>query len=275
MTTSVTIGMDLGDENHEVCVLNDEGIVVDRFSVKNTREHLCKAFKHFLSPTIAIETGTHSPWISRALAAMGAKVLVGNARKLRAIWAQSQKTDDRDAEMLARIARFDERLLYPIHHRREQSQIDLEAIKARDVLVSARTSMINHIRGAVKSLGERLPKCSAECFHQRAEAFMPEKLKPVLKPLIDQLSSITAQIRLYEKQIEQLATVNYPETTCLRQIHGVGVLTSLTFILTLESADRFDVSRSVGSFLGLIPRHDQSGQSDKRLRITKEGNAFL
>jgi transposase len=273
--TNVTIGIDLGDKNHEVCVLNMEGEVVERFSVKNTKTQMEKELKRFSNPVIAIETGTHSPWISRVLAAMGARVLVGNARKLRAIWASSQKTDVRDAEMLARIARFDKRLLYPIHHRSEQAQVDLETIKARDALVRVRTDLVNHVRGVVKSLGERLPACSADYFHKRADVFMPDKLRSTLKPLVDQIGSLTQQIRAYDKKIEQLATASYPETSCLRQIQGVGVLTSLTFILTLESSDRFEKSRSVGPYLGLTPRHDQSGQIDKHMRITKEGDVFL
>lgn len=273
--TNVTIGIDLGDKNHEVCVLNLDGEIVERFSVKNTKKQLQKEFERFLAPVIAIETGTHSPWVSRELTAMGARVLVGNARKLRAIWARSQKTDVRDAEMLARIARFDEKLLYPIHHRSEQAQVDLETIKARDALMNARTSLINHVRGVVKSLGERLPACGADCFHKRADMHMPDKLRATLKPLVEQIASLTQHIKTYDKKIDQLATVSYPETACLRQIQGVGVLTSLTFILTLESSDRFDTSRSVGPYLGLTPRHDQSGQNDKHMGITKEGDVFL
>jgi transposase len=273
--TNVTIGIDLGDKIHEVCVLNMDGEIVERFSVKNTKKQLQKEFKRFLAPVIAIETGTHSPWISRILTAMGARVLVGNARKLRAIWSSSQKTDVRDAEMLARLARFDEKLLYPIHHRCEQAQVDLEMIKARDIMVSVRTKLINHVRCVVKSLGERLPACSAECFHKRAEVSMPDKLRATQTPLVEQIALLTQKIRAYDKQIEQLAKVSYPETACLRQIQGVGVLTSLTFILTLESSDRFATSRSVGPYLGLIPRHDQSGETDNHMRITKEGDVFL
>ncbi len=273
--TNVTIGIDLGDKNHEVCVLNLDGEIVERFSVKNTKKQLQKEFKRFLAPVIAIETGTHSPWISRELTAMGARVLVGNARKIKAIWASSQKTDVRDAEMLARIARVDEKLLCPVYHRSEQAQVDLETIKARNTLVGVRTNLINHVRGVVKSLGERLPVCSSDCFHKRADVYMPDKLRDTLKPLVDQIASLTDQIHAYDKKIEELATISYPETACLRQIQGVGVLTSLAFILTLESSDRFETSRSVGPYLGLTPRHDQSGQCDKQLGITKEGNVYL
>ena len=195
--TSVTIGIDLGDKIHEVCVLNQDGDVVERFSVKNSRKQLQKELKRFINPVIAIEAGTHSPWISRELSAMGTRVLVGNPRKLRAIWARSQKTDVRDAEMLARIARLDEKLLYPIYHRSEQAQVDLEMIKARDILVRVRTDLVNHVRCVVKSLGDRLPACSADSFHKRALSLIPKKLIPALESVIEQIGSLTGQIHTY------------------------------------------------------------------------------
>ena len=273
--TTVTIGMDLGDKNHEVCVLDQDGNVIDRFLVGNTEKQLQKVFPKYKDALVAIETGTHSPWISRCLEALGCRVLVGNARKLRAIWARSQKSDVKDAEMLARIARFDPQLLYPIRHRGERTQIDLEQIKARDVLVGLRTNLINHIRGVVKSLGKRLPSCGADCFHKRAETFMPDALRNALIPLVEQIASLTQQIRSYERQIEQLAKTVHPETACLRQVQGVGLLTSVAYILTLESPDRFAKSRTVGPYLGLTPKQDQSGNSDKQLGISKEGDVYL
>ena len=273
--TNVTIGMDLGDKNHEVCVLDQEGQIMDRYSVGNTRDQLQKMFKRYPGACVAIETGTHSPWISRDLETLGCRVLVGNSRKLKAIWASSQKTDGNDAEMLARIARFDPKLLYPIHHRNEKAQVDLEQIKARDVLVSMRTKLINHVRCVVKSLGERLPSCSSDYFHKRAIEHLPSSLRPALMPLIEQIASTTEQIRCYERQIEALAKSDYPETMVLRQVQGVGVITSLSFVLTLESPERFDRSRAVGPFLGFTPRRDQSGSMDKQLRISKQGDGYL
>lgn len=273
--TSVTIGMDLGDKKHEVCILNQEGQIVDRCSVGNTRIQLQKMFKSYPGALIAIETGTHSPWISRDLEDLGCRVLVGNSRKLKAIWASSQKTDSNDAEMLARIARADPQLLCPIRHRNEKAQVDLEQIKARDVLVSMRTKLINHVRGAVKSLGERLPACSANSFHKRAIEHLPSRLRSALTPLIEQVASTTEQIRRYDRQIDTLAESDYPETALLRQVQGVGLITSLAFVLTLESPDRFDQSRAVGPFLGFTPRRDQSGSIDKQLRISKQGDGDL
>ena len=273
--TTVTIGIDLGDKNHEVCVLDNAGEVIDRFMVGNTKSQLQKVFAKYAGALVAMETGTHSPWVSRVLVALGCKVLVGNARKLRAIWASSQKSDTKDAEMLARIARLDPKLLYPIRHRSQKAQVDLEQIKARDLLVRLRTDLINHVRGVVKSLGERLSKCATPAFHKRVQKELPDDLRTALIPLLAQIGSLTEQIRAYDKQLEEVAETAYPETVCLRQIQGVGLITALAYILTLESPDRFDKSRAVGPHLGLTPRKDQSGSSDKQLRISKEGDVYL
>ena len=273
--TNVTLGMDLGDKNHEVCVLGHDGQIVDRFTVGNTLKQLQKAFSQYDGPLVAMETGTHSPWISRELESLGCRVLVGNSRKLRAIWARSQKTDVKDAEMLARIARFDPQLLYPIRHRSRSKQIDLEQIKARDLLVRLRTDAINHIRGVVKSIGERLPACSADSFHKRAAGSIPHALRTTLVPLVEQIASFTETIRHYDRQLKRLAQEVYPETGCLCQVQGVGLLTSLAFVLTLDCPERFDKSRAVGPHLGLTPRKDQSGCTDKQLRISKEGDVYL
>ena len=273
--TNVTIGIDLGDKNHEVCVLDQEGHVSKRFTVGNTKKQLQKVFPEYAGAVIAMETGTHSPWVSRALEAMGCHVLVGNARKLRLIWASDHKSDVKDAEMLARIARFDRNLLHPIQHRSAQAQIDLEQIKARDTIVRTRTLLINHVRSAVKAIGDRLPACGADCFYKRAEVFMPDALRGALMPIVEQIKSLTDHIRDYDRAIDQLATTTYPQTAVLRQVHGVGTLTALTFILTFDSPDRFDKSRAVGPHLGLTPRKDQSGNVDKQLPISKRGNLYL
>jgi transposase len=156
-----TIGVDLGDKQNSVCILDAFGEVVKIFQVSNTRKAMHKCFSKYPEALIAIETGTHSGWVSRLLKELGCRVLVGNSRKLRAIWQGPVKTDHRDAEMLARIARLDPKLLEAIEHRSEQSQADLAIIRARDMLVRSRSDIINHIRGTVKAIGERIPSCSA------------------------------------------------------------------------------------------------------------------
>jgi transposase len=272
---SLTIGMDIGDKKNVTHILGETGVSIGSYSVDNTADSLQAFFSQYKGATVAFEASTHSPWISRMLSSMDHNVLVGNPRKLRAIWQSDDKTDTRDAEMIARIARFEPELLYPVTHRGKQAQIDLEQLKARDLLVKSRSRLINHVRGSVKSIGTRLPKCSTESFHRQAADQLPEELGDILQPVLKIIEKITSQIKDYDRQIEQKCKESYPETELLRAIKGVGPLTSLGFVLTLEDPARFSKSRQVGKFLGLIPRRDQSGEIDKQLRITKAGNPFL
>jgi transposase len=165
--------------------------------------------------------------------------------------------------------------LYPIQHRGEAAQADLAVVKARDELVRARTRLVNHIRGSVKAFGERLPSCSTEAFPHRVQLHIPGCLKTALEPLLEMIQQLTAQIRQYDREIQQLCQQKYPDTENLQQVRGVGPITALAFVLTLEDARRFGRSRQVGAYLGLTPRQDQSGNRDPQLRITKAGDRFV
>jgi transposase len=120
-----------------------------------------------------------------------------------------------------------------------------------------------------------LPKCPARSFHKRAAAHIPEALWPALGPILETIASLTQRIRDYERQLETISKEHYPETELLRQVEGVGPLTALTFVLTVEDPSRFEKSRSVGAYLGLVPAKDQSGERDPQKRISKEGDEML
>jgi transposase len=205
----------------------------------------------------------------------GHEVLVANARKLRLIYSNKRKTDEVDAENLARLARVDPKLLYPIEHRGEESQAHMALIRSRQALVSCRTQLVNHVRGAVKSFGARLPKCPARSFHKRASEHIPEALMAALGPILEQIGSLTERIRDYDRKLETICQARYPETEILRQVEGIGALTALTFVLTLEDPSRFAKSRMVGAYLGLVPAIDRSGDRDPQRRISKEGDEML
>lgn len=275
MREGITIGMDVGDKNNEVCVLDATGKVTARKQMVNTKESVVKFFRRYAGALVVMETGTHSPWIARELEAMGCVVLVGDARRLRAIWKAKDKSDVHDAEILARIARVDRELLYPVYHRGEAAQEDLAVLKARDMLVGTRSDLVNHVRSTVKASGHRIPKCSTDSFAQRAKQCIPSGLMPALLAVIEEVEALTARIRVYDKQVRDMVEQRHPEAKRLSQVPGVGPVTSLGFVLSLEESSRFQKSRTVGAFLGLTPRRDQSGQTDKQLRITKAGDGFV
>jgi transposase len=170
---------------------------------------------------------------------------------------------------------LDPKLLYPLKHRNEYSQAHMAIIRSRQALVGCRTQLVNHVRGAVKSFGGRLPKCPARSFHKRAEEHIPEALRPALGPVLEQIGSLTERIRDYDRRLEAISEEHYPETALLRQVEGIGPLTALTFVLTLEDPHRFEKSRSVGAYLGLVPATDRSGDSDPQKRVSKEGDQML
>lgn len=273
---STIVGMDLGDKYNNYCVLDPaSGEIVNDGRMRCTPDALERHFSAMPRSLVAIETGTHSPWVSRLLAGLGHEVLVGNARKLRAIYTDKRKCDQRDAEMLARMARMDPRLLCPVRHRGAQAQADLAVLRARNAAVAARTKLINHVRGAVKSFGLRLPSSSAPYFHRKAADALPETLRPALGPLLEQIGSVTESIAAYDKTIAAYCEERYPETKTLRGVPGVGPITALCYVLTLEDPHRFADSRNVAAFFGLVPARSQSGGADPQLRISREGDADM
>jgi transposase len=271
----MTIGIDLGDKYSRICMLDKAGEVVEESRLRTTTAALHRRFSGLERARIAFEVGTHSPWIQRLLVELGHEVLVANAGKVRLIAANDRKDDRLDAERLARLARVDPRLLSPIEHRGRQAQLDRALLRSRDVLVRSRTALINHVRGLVKAMGCRLRSCSAPSFHRQVPDQLPEELKPALLGVIATLADLTRRIREYDRRIEQLCKERYPETDLLRQVPGVGPLTSLGFVLRVEDPRRFSKSRAVGPYLGLGPRRSQSGDHDPELRIAKTGDPHL
>lgn len=269
------IGLDLGDKYSQLTVLDSEGDLIEETRLPTTRTGLERKFSLLPKARVAMEVGTHSRWASQLIEELGHEVLVANARKLRAIYDNPRKGDKADAETLARLARLDPSLLSPIRHRSPEAQADLSLIRSRDVLVRSRTLMINHARGTVKACGARLPSCSADSFHYKVREAVPEALQPAILPILEMIASLTEQIRDYDRQIEALCNDRYPETRLLDQVDGVGSLTALTYVLTLEDPGRFQKSREVGPALGLVPKRDQSGDQDPQLRITKTGDSYL
>jgi transposase len=273
---NTTAGLDLGDKYSYLCLIDTQsGEVIEEGRLRTTPEAFERRFASEQPLRVAIEAGTHSPWASRVLEGCGHEVLVANARKLRLIYSNKRKTDEVDAENLARLARVDPKLLYPLRHRGEESQAHMALIRSRDALVSSRTQLVNHVRGTVKSFGGRLPKCPARSFHKNAAGRVPEALMPALGPILEQIGSLTERIRQYERKLEEISKESYPETELLRQVEGVGPLTALTFVLTVEDPYRFERSRALGAYLGLVPATDRSGDRDPQKRISKEGDEML
>lgn len=276
---NAVVGIDLGDKIHTICVTDKHGNIRLEFTCPNERAFIERLAQDYPDALVAMEVGTHSPWISRLFAGQGVKVLVANARKLRAIYQNERKCDRYDAQMLAKIARLDPDLLYPIHHKSEEAQRDLIDVKLRDTLVRQRGNIIRSIRGILKSMGYGMPSCSTPCMANHARAFLQSQeqsqLLERIEPSLKTLDELNLQIREYDNRIKKAAEEKYPEALHLQQIPGVGPITSLSYVLIIEDPERFKDPRDVGAYLGMVPKRDQSGTSDKQLPISKTGNGDL
>jgi transposase len=274
-TDRLTIGMDLGDKTSRFCAMGSDGEIVQTGTTATTRKGMTQTFATLRHCRIAIEVGAHSRWVSRLLKSFGHEVFVANARQIKLISASSRKDDKLDAEMLARLARVDPELLRPIRHRGEEAQMDLTTIRVRAALLEARTGLVNTVRGIAKAAGERLPPCDADQMGAVKAAALPDELRGRLLPLLEEIEALTQRVKQCDQELEQIARDRYPETACLRQIYGVGLLMALTFVVTLEDKQRFSRSRDVGCYLGLRPKRSESGERQPELRITKEGDPYL
>ena len=272
---NLTIGLDLGDRRSHFWILKKDGGCYDEGKVSTTEMGLSRLLGQFGPCLVALEVGTHSNWICHLVQRLGHEVILANPRKTRIIFTNDRKSDQSDAEMLARLARVDPKLLHPVRPRSPETEGDIALIQARNQLVEVRTKLINFVRAKVKGSGQRVPCTSTPSFAKKALESLPEALRVALEPILENVVDLTRQIRAYDKQLEVVAQERYPEVEKLRQIKGVGLVTALSFVVVLEEPSRFERSRTVGAYLGLVPRRDQSGNWDPDLRITRAGNPLL
>ncbi len=269
------VGLDVGDRQSHYCVLDLDGSVMGEGTVATKDASMRVLFEGRGRMRIALEAGTHSPWISRLFVALGHEVLVANPRKLRLIAESDAKHDRADARLLARLAHVGPALLSPIHSRSAQTQIDLTLIRAREVAVQTRTKIVNAVRGMVKSTGHRLPASPTLTFARKATEACPAALQPALVPLIRLIQTLTDDIAAYDRLVGEKARA-YPETRAIQTIHGVGALTAVAFVLVLNNdRQRFKRSRDVGCYLGLRPKQRDSGLRSPQLGITKAGDPLM
>ena len=270
----LTVGLDLGDRTSRYCILDEAGEVVSEGWLPTTKGGLDSLLGKMPSSRVALEVGTHSPWVSRQIAGVGHEVIVANPHKVKLITQSVRKNDRIDAQKLARLARVDPKLLSPIRHRGAEAQADLAVIRARAELVEARTGLVNCARGLAKPMGERLKRCDADQVEEALAKSLSEAAQVVIGPLLKSVEAISEQIGVYDNKIEEIAK-RYPERELLTQVYGVGTLIALTYMLTIEDAERFQHSRDVGAFLGIQPKQRESGNSQPELGISKTGDRLL
>jgi transposase len=271
----LTVGVDLGDQWSHYCILGLEGETLSEGQLRTTQADVAEFFQGIAPARVVIEVGTHSAWVQESIAGCGHEVLVANPRLMEGSKRRKRKNDRIDANKLARLGRVDPQSLHPMQHRSREVRQDLVLLRARDALVAARTELINTTRGLVKSLGTRLPKCSSRSFGHKVKDAIPEKVREALLPLVQLADALSDCIQSYDQKIEELGSEKYGSTKLLRQVKGVGPITALAYVLTLENPERFPKSRDVGPYLGLVPKQEDSGDSQPQLGISKTGDRMM
>ena len=276
MSNYITIGMDLGNRKHTVCALDQTGNVLWRKDVANTPEALKPFFEENAGATVAMETGLCCRWISALAKSCGCDVLVGNARKLAAIWQSKQKNDENDALLIAELARASRRLFHPVELRDDARHEMVQVIELREVAVSQRTQAVNSVRGLCKAHGVFIPKCDASCFHKVAADAIPDGMAWKFKPMLRHLKEVAATIKRYDAMLEEYAQKHFKEEVeLLRTVPGVGPITSCAFVALIADPGRFGSARDAGAYFGLTPGQDKSGDKDAPKHITKTGSALM
>ena len=271
----LTVGVDLGDQWSNYCILGLAGETLAEGQFRTRRQETSEFFKDLATSRVVVEVGTHSAWVREVIAGLGHEVLVANPRLMEGSKRRRRKNDRIDANKLARLGRTDPKSLYPIQHRSTEVREDLLVLRARDALVASRTELINTVRALVKTMGARLSSCSSEAFAKKAELDIPNELRETLQPLLRLIATLNDEIKSYDRRIGQLAREKYTHTQLLRQVTGVGPITALAYVLTLETPLRFARSRDVGPYLGLVPKQEDSGDSQPQLGISKAGDRML
>jgi transposase len=274
-TFAFHIGIDLGDKNCDVCVMNPAGEVHEEFRLRMKPADLVAYFLTIGRSRVAVEAGGQSQWVAEVIEKCGHQVYVSNTRKVPYISESDAKDDPGDAYKLAELVHFKPRLLHPIEHRSQALQADLSWIRARETLVEMRTQAINTIRGISKAFGERLQKCSVEAFTAKLAEQIPAAIRGAVAPLLEMIDHLNEQVHYYDQMEEHIARERYPKYWLLAQVDGVGVHTALSYMLTIGDPERFAKSRMVGCFLGMRPRKQESGESKPQLGITKAGDEYL
>jgi transposase len=271
----LTVGVDLGEQWSHYCILGLEGETLAEEQLRTTQEDFANFFQGLNAARVVVEVGTHSAWVQEVIRGYGHEVIVANPRLMEGSKRRKRKNDRIDANKLARLGRVDPQSLHPIEHRSREVRQDLVMLRARDALVAVRTELINATRGLVKSMGQRLPKSSSRSFAHKVEEAVPAEMGEALLPLVRMTGIVSDCIKEYDEKIEKLASEKYGHTALLRQVKGVGPITSLAYVLTLEKPDRFATSRDVGPYLGLVPKQEDSGESQPQLGISKAGDTMV
>jgi transposase len=268
------VGIDVHKKQSQICTFTAAGEILHQ-RIETQRERFAAVCAEPPQARILIEASTESEWVARCLEEWGHEVIVAdpNYAPMYAQRSRRVKTDRRDAEALAHACRLG---AYRPAHRTSDHQRHVRGVLAmRDALVRSRTRWISVVRALLRQHGYRLRSGAAESFIARVEELaLPAELQADIEPLVRAMHSVNEQLAALEQHTETMAQSD-EVVERLRTAPGVGPLTPLAFVATLDEVERFDKAHQVESYLGLVPREWSSGEQQQRGKITKQGSGRM
>jgi transposase len=269
-----TIGLDLHKRESQLCVLTEAGEIVER-RIVTSRERLTAVLGGRPRARVLLEASTESEWVARHLESLGHEVIVAdpNYAPMYATRRRGVKTDRRDARTLAEAARLG---AFRPAHRASDAQRHVRAeLAVREALVKTRTRYVAVIKALVRRDGLRLPSGNPEHTERKLAALqLPAALAGELAPLRELWGPLGEQLAMANDRLAAAAAAD-PRVRQLMTAPGIGPVTALAFVATLDDVSRFRDAHQVAAYLGLTPREYSSGERQQRGRISKTGNARL
>ena len=277
------LAIDLGKFNSMCCFYETKSQRYRFQTVATTRDYLTTVFKNHEIDLVVMEACGPSGWISDVCQELGIKTLVCSTNDAAWEWKNvKRKTDKDDALKLARLAMM--RQLTRVHVPKHQVREHRSLIKYRKKLVGRINGIKNTIRGLFVCQGIEIAKGQPAWYSGRdrinsyrkplAECSMKELWRGQLDLELTQLDALSKQKADAEKRLEAIAE-NHQDIKRLQTIPGVGPRTAEVIVTALDDVTRFKNARQVSSYIGLVPRQYQSGETDRNGRITKRGSRIL
>lgn len=265
-------GIDVHCKTSDLCLLSSGGKVLQREHFASTQSGFRKQFEGVARMRVVMESGGSTPWVYRLLSELGHEVIVVNPRRLRLIAESTLKSDRIDAEILARLSRFDLELLRPVYQRSQRGQALRTQLQVRGTLVRTRVALINQVKGTLRAQGVRLPSTTSSNFVAKwGSARIPRSMRTLLEPLVGVVGELTDRIDAAQKNIVAMSHAD-ELLERLQEVPGVGPQVSVSFFAWVDRVNRFQKSRDVGACLGLRPVVRASGGSSRSSHISREGD---
>lgn len=268
------VGLDVSQKMTAICVVNEVGQRLWRGQCRSMPSEIEASVRRHagVEARIGLETGPMTPWLVHELRGLHLDVVCLDARHARAaLKMQLNKNDQNDAEGLAQIMRTG--WYRSVHVKSFEAHRARALLGARSQLVGMTTRLSNHIRGVLKTFGLLPGAVRGLPFDRRVDVLLADQpdLAPIVRPMLTAWRRLREQIAVFDKAIGAIVKQS---ATCrlLMSVPGIGALSVLAYISTVEEPMRFSRSRSVGAHLGLTPRQYQSGETDRSGRISRCGD---